>query len=189
MKVSVMDKRLEENLRVKTAITEAFLHLLESSTAENISVSEITKIARVSRMAYYRNFTSKLEIIRFYYDEIIFHEMETMLINSDEEEINFGTKEYGGAFFTVMKRHQKHILMLEELGYSGMLLQAFNERNIDLAGDMPATSIRRYTIYYAAGASFNGMLEWLRSGCRESIEDMVNSMYVFMNSCFNKPAS
>lgn len=177
-----MDKRLEENLRVKTAITEAFLHLLGSSPAENISVSEITKQAHVSRMAYYRNFASKLDIISFYYDEIIFRELETLLTSGGEEEIDFWSKEYGIAFFTVIKRHHKQILMLEELGYSGMLLQAFNEKNIDLAGDMPARSIRRYTIYYAAGASFNGMLEWLKSGCKESVEDMVDSIYAFMNS-------
>ena len=82
---------------------------------------------------------------------------------------------------TVMKRHKKQILMLESLGYSGMLLQAFNETNIDIAGDMPARSIKRYTIYYAAGASFNGMLEWLKNGCKETVEEIVDSIYDFMN--------
>lgn len=176
-----MDKRQEENLRVKTAIAEAFLRLLEAKPMENISVSEITAHANVSRMAYYRNFSTKREIIKFYYDEIIFCEIKNLLIKGGESELDFWSKEYGLAFFTVMKRHKKQILMLESLGYSGMLLQAFNETNIDIAGDMPARSIKRYTIYYAAGASFNGMLEWLKNGCKETVEEIVDSIYDFMN--------
>ena len=177
-----MDKRQEENLRVKTAITEAFLRLLETKPMEDISVSEITAHANVSRMAYYRNFSAKSEIIKFYYDEIIFDEIRSSLLKGEEDELDFWSTDYGLAFFAAMKRHKAQILLLEKLGYSGMLLQAFNETNIDIAGDMPARSIKRYTIYYAAGASFNGMLEWLKNGCREKVEEIVDSIYDFMNT-------
>lgn len=180
-----MDKRLEENLRVKNAIANAFLSLLERRTAEEISISAITAQAHVSRMAFYRNFTTKLDIIRFYYEDVIFREMERILAKEHGEELDFWSIEYGIAFFTVMKNHRDTILMLDKMNYSGLLLQAFNETNINLAGDMPANSIERYHIYYAAGASFNGMLEWLRGGCRESVEDIVESIYSFMNVSYN----
>ena len=60
-----MDKRTEENLRVKRSIVNALFLLLKDTGLEDISISEITRVAKVSRMAYYRNFKSKLEIIDF----------------------------------------------------------------------------------------------------------------------------
>ena len=66
-----MDKRIEENLRVKRLIVNAFFTLLEKYDLESISISEITRTAKVSRMAYYRNFNSKIDIIDFYLDDIL----------------------------------------------------------------------------------------------------------------------
>ena len=44
-----MDKRTEENARVKNAITKAFFTLLEAKSFDEISVTEITNRANVSR--------------------------------------------------------------------------------------------------------------------------------------------
>ena len=78
-----------------------------------------------------------------------------------------------------MKKHRDTILLLESHGYSSVLLSSFNHRNEDIAGDMPSNSIERYKIYYAAGASMNAVLVWLKSGCKESVESMVDSFYDF----------
>ena len=54
-----MDKRIEESIRVKNQIATAFVELLKENTvedAEMITISQITTRAKVSRMAYYRNF-------------------------------------------------------------------------------------------------------------------------------------
>ena len=121
------------------------------------------------------------EVIRYYYDEIMFREITGLLGTENLDDLNLWSKDFGIAFFTVMKKHSNRIILLERLGYSGMLLQAFNEMSVRIAGDMSARSIDRYTIYYAAGASFNGMLGWLRNGCEESINDIVDNIYDFLN--------
>lgn len=171
-----MDKRMEENRRVKDAIAHAFFSLLKQARSDDISVTEITNKAKVSRMAYYRNFKSKVDIIEYYLREVIWRDVSVALGESPD----FWTYEYGVVFISVMKKYRNLILLLDDCGYASLILKSFNQKNEDLAGDMPHDSIERYNLYYASGASFNGLLEWMRGGCKESIEDMANSMAEFI---------
>ena len=169
-----MDKRVEENTRVKSAITKAFFSLLESKPFDLIAVTEITNKAKVSRMAYYRNFNSKLEILEYFLAQT-FEAMSKEL----GEEIDFWTVEYGRVYYHFMKEHRDPILLLDKLGFSGLILNAFNATNEEIAGDMPRNSIERYKLYYAAGASYNAMIHWLKGGCKESVETMARYTLAF----------
>lgn len=170
-----MDKRIMENLRVKRSIAIAYFRLLKTKNTDEISVSEITNTAGVSRMAYYRNFDSKLSVVEFFMDDILEEMVSTL-----PKDFSFWQPEYGTAFFAIMKKYREQILMLDRIGYSGVLLNKFTDANAVFIGDMPRSSILRYQLYYAAGASYNGVLEWLRSGCRETPEQMEESLRQFI---------
>ena len=58
-----MDKRKEANLRVKSHIVHALMDLMKEKSYEEISISEITVRAGVSRVSYYRNYGSKEDIL------------------------------------------------------------------------------------------------------------------------------
>ena len=171
-----MDKRIEENKRVKDQIANAFFALMKQKHTDEISVTEIANKAKVSRMAYYRNFDTKVDIIEYYLREVMWSDVSAAL----GENPDFWTYEYGVVFISVMKKHRNLILLLDEYGYASLILKAFNRKNEELAGDMPHNSIERYKLYYASGASFNGLLEWIRGGCKESVEDMAKSMADFI---------
>ena len=171
-----MDKRMEENKRVKDEIAHAFFLLLKQKHSDEISVTEITNKAKVSRMAYYRNFKTKIDIIEYYLREVMWSDVSAALGESPD----FWTYEYGVVFISVMKKHRNLILLLDDCGYASLILNTFNQKNEELAGDMPHNSIERYKLYYASGASFNGLLEWIRGGCKESVEDMAKSMADFI---------
>ena len=170
-----MDKRVEENTRVKKAITRAFFALLENKSFEDIAVTEITNKAKVSRMAYYRNFNSKLEILEYFLAQIF-----EAMSNELGEDMEFWTMEYGRVYYRVMKEHRDSILLLDKLGFSGLILNTFNSTNEEIAGDMPRSSIDRYKLYYAAGASYNAMIYWLKCGCKESAEEMSRHFLEFI---------
>lgn len=72
------------NVFIKECIAQALMTLLKKKELSAISITELTKVAGVSRMAYYRNFTSKEEIISSYCDII--------LQRYDEEEIESATQ-------------------------------------------------------------------------------------------------
>lgn len=156
-----------EKHRVKQAIAMAFIAILNEKKIEDISIREITERAGVSRMAYYRNFNSKMDVLEYYF-ECNFNELVELL----DEPVKLWSYEFGQAFFSLMKRHKNEVLLLDELGFSGLILHIFNEYNELLAGDMQYDSIERYRLYYAAGASYNAALQWLREDCKESIDNI-----------------
>ena len=80
-----------------------------------------------------------------------------------------------------MKKHRERILMLNQIGLSGLFLDKFTATNEDLAGDMPRGSIERYKLYYVAGASYNATIHWLKTGCAESVEEMAQSLDDFVD--------
>ena len=170
-----MDKRLEENKRVKNAIARAFFSLLRQKHADNIPVTEITATAKVSRMAYYRNFQTKMDVIDFYLQETVWNELNHMLGNDPQ----FHTRDYGVAFFRIMQKYSSLFLLLDDCGYASTVLKAFDQANANLIGDMPSNSIERYKIPCFAGASYNCMITWLRGGCRESAEELADYLFAF----------
>ena len=58
-----MDRQNEANVLTKECILTALLRLMEEKSYESISITDITTLAGVSRMAYYRNYTSKDDIL------------------------------------------------------------------------------------------------------------------------------
>lgn len=166
-----MDKRMAENKRVKDQIANAYFTLMQNRSIneiEEISVTQITALARVSRMAYYRNFKSKTDIIRYYVNST----MRSSLDEFMDAKGDFWTSEYGERFFLTMKQHRSLLLMLDKLGHISLVLEAFNAANEEFAGDMARNSIDRYALYFAAGATLNAALIWLRDDCPESPREM-----------------
>lgn len=176
-----MDKRIEENRRVKAAIVNSLLRLIKSKQFDEITISEIVSGAHVSRMAYYRNFSSKIEIVKYYFNEIVYNDLQSSLARPCTDARMFWSIEYGIGFFKTMKKHSEALLCLYRLGFAGLLLKIFNERNEEMAGDMPSNSINRYQIYLAAGASLNAAIVWIENGCKESPEEIARFCIDFSN--------
>ena len=53
-----MQKRNEVNILTKECIVTALLRLMQTQSYDSISITDITNLAGVSRMAYYRNYSS-----------------------------------------------------------------------------------------------------------------------------------
>lgn len=73
-----MDKRKTENLRVKKNITVVLLNLLEEKSISEISVSEIIRRAGVARASFYRNYSTKENVIITLIADILEQYRETL---------------------------------------------------------------------------------------------------------------
>lgn len=172
------EKREEEPIRHRIAY--AYLELLKKKDRDEISITEIAKAAGVSRMAFYRKFETKWDVVDFYLGGIMHWE-----VAYDERtggDLNIWDVEYGVRFFRAMREHRENILTLVDRGYATLLLRVINLTNENAGGDMPSSSIERYNLYFLAGAGFNAMLIWLRDGCRESPEEMAQALAKYMGS-------
>ena len=72
--------------------------------------------------------------------------------------------------------------MLDEAGFIGMVQTMFNDANVELAGDVPFNSVERYHLYFASGVTLNGIMEWFRNGCKESMDEFYRVMLEFLGS-------
>ena len=66
-----MKKKNQSNQLAKECIVTALIQLTEQKPFSAITISELTDRAGVSRMTYYRNYTSKEDVFKKYMDEIV----------------------------------------------------------------------------------------------------------------------
>lgn len=66
-----MTKKKNSGVFLKECIADALFILLRTKSLESITIQEITELASVSRITYYRNFTSKENVIEFKLDKLI----------------------------------------------------------------------------------------------------------------------
>ena len=154
----------ERNTYVKGCIKKAVIKLLEQKELEKISVSEITKMAQVSRSSFYRNYHSV--------EEILSDHIRELLITWDAEYKASGkdsNAELYGSFFAHLKEHQDIYLLLGKRKLSHIFQNAY----LELYGPKPEnTNVEAYVMAFIAFGTFGWIEEWIRRGMEESAETM-----------------
>ncbi|KOY74905.1 hypothetical protein RZ54_09000 [Apilactobacillus kunkeei] len=171
----------KENIRVKKQIVDGLFSLLKKKAFTDISVSDLIKESSVSRSSYYRNFYNKEEIIDFYFDNI--RDSEEITTISSNDLVSFLDQPHliTEAFISLYQEKDNLILLLENrLG--DYIYGLFNERVMNIAGDMPAQSIDRYKLYFYSGAAYSFLVNWLKDGCIESPEVMGKQFIMYLKN-------
>ena len=154
----------------KSYLVEALIKIMERKELEDISVTEICRKAGVSRMTYYRYFDTKKSILEFYMMEIIdeyISENEDANNRVDLHDINRIKQ-----CFVFFRRYSEFVLCLKKANLSSIMLESLNKYMEDHAVQTHADIIRKYQLYYFAGALYNVFMHWLESGMAESEENM-----------------
>jgi AcrR family transcriptional regulator len=163
-----MKTRNESNRLAKECIVTALIELMKVRDYNAISITDITKKAGVSRMAYYRNYTSKEDILNKY--------MEEVGLSIHERIARLGTRE---------ELLDYYCALFEQLGeYSDIGITAYrchlgelilNNIVKNMAVSFPPQNDspeERYRHLYLAGAFYNVFIEWLKGGKREDVREM-----------------
>ncbi len=175
-----MDKRKQENERVRTAIENALLRLMRRKHFSDISVSEIIRESGVARTSYYRNYTSKEDIIEAYIEKVHAGARKGFALPPDTDEAAaLQRRETLLASLRYYQRYAAEILLLYNTGFGSFLLEKLNEFSELELGDMPANSPQRYNLYLITGAAFNLMIQWIKSGMKEPPEEIVDVILHF----------
>ncbi len=179
-----MDKRREENIRVKKSITEALFKLMHEKSFSDISITEIVRSAKVARASFYRNYDSKENVLLTLIENIL----EQFRSGIDWNEDNYYTYQNVYNSFAYFKKYGDFLVDLYLFGYGSLLLEKLNQFHEEVAGTMPNSSIERYKLYMYMGALFNTAIIWIQNGAKESIEDITD---IFCRTCgvpvFNTP--
>ncbi|MGN0707656.1 MAG: TetR/AcrR family transcriptional regulator [Faecalibacterium sp.] len=156
-----MNRRQELNAFVRECITTALLELMETQPFESIAITALTRRAGVSRTSFYRNFSSKEDVLRQHLARL--------------------TQEWGCSFeqtpgadlveslFSFYLRNRELFIQLYKAGLWSLSLQSI----LDACGPKASHSNpQAYQSAFFAYGLYGWLEEWFKRGLAESPAEM-----------------
>lgn len=154
----------EKNSYVKKQITNALLALLKEKELNDISISEITRSAQVSRISFYRNYADKETIIKEYM-QLTLNEWNNNHPKGSEQTED----DILGDIFAYITEHQDFYLLLRDRG----LFYFLKDIIMDALGPKEEyPNFGAYTAAFIANGIYGWIEEWILRGMQESGEEM-----------------
>lgn len=163
-----MSKGSESNRLAKECIVTALVELMKIRDYHTITITDIAKKAGVSRMAYYRNYTSKEDIFKKYIEEVG-EDIHRQIAGSRSSAVPY---DYFLALFEQLGTYSD-LAIVAYRAHLGELILAALIKNMFITFPPPNDcAAERYHRFFMAGAFYNVFIEWLKSGLRESPSEM-----------------
>lgn len=153
----------QSNTYVKKQITHALLKLMETQSFVEIKITDIAKLAMVGRASFYRNFTSKEDVLKQYLIEIL-KESETRFKieareSADWVENLFSHYKYYSDVYHLLYRSDLSYLILDNIK---AVCGPKTEQN----------NLQAYFSSWLAYGLFGWINEWIARGMKESPKEM-----------------
>lgn len=169
----------ESNKITRECIESALILLMAEKEYNEITISEIVKIAGVSRTAYYRNYESKEDILKTLLHDLIAD------INGAMEQFSYITEQenYWKTLFVTIKAHTDTLRTLIKAGFGYVILEEITKHMTDSIAEEDTKS--RYDMIFWSGAVYNILINWVQYGMKQTEDEMVQiCLYIIEN--FNK---
>lgn len=163
-----MDKRKAENIRVKQSITNALFALMREKSLSDIQVTELVSRAGVARVSFYRNYSSKEDVLTTMIRDILEQFQRDICLGQG----GFYCYENVLLSFRYFQQYRDYVLDLCRSGFFFTLTDELNRFHESIAGTMASSSIERYQLYAYIGALLNTGVVWLSEDARTTPEDM-----------------
>ena len=177
--------QIKQNSFARQCIGEALVQLMREKEFESISVTDICKTAGFSRMAYYRNFHSKNDIL-VQYMNMLADKFRTDLMKTYP---GISSKSYEIVLFAFkyFKDYHAYAECLIKANLSSILQDGLNYYFDRYVAGTGSDIGRRYSLYYYSGALFNIYTTWVKGGMKESPEELAQIVYKRMNKGLQTP--
>ena len=167
-------KNNKQKERSSLWIIEALFLLMKNKPFNEITITEIADKAGVSRLTYYRNFSSKEDIILKYYD-IMFEEFLLMFDNINKEEIDLKRLIIMSFERFEEKQDQVRLLIRNDLThllltpFSNYITRALEKINIP-------SSIDYFQLKFIEGGLFYTLFNWTKDNKNYTPEQLAENI-------------
>lgn len=134
----------ESNRITKECIETALLILMKEKEFKDISITDIVKRSGVSRTAYYRNYSSKEDILNNYLEAVvkaITDKMDLTTCPGDDFEFWY-------SIFNQVRNHAEIYAVLLKAGFEGVILSSINKIMLDNISSDSISSKEKYETYF-----------------------------------------
>lgn len=159
--------------RSKLWMEQSLLKLMQKENYYDITVQEITDNADLSRRTFYRNYSSKDEILEEYMIKI-WKEYEMII----REQTDFSMPNVAVIFFTLMKKHLYFLKTINRFNliplFVGKLYKYLNSAFYEIKGNKMSFSKEsiRYALTFSMGGFTSILIKWLDEGAEKSPDEM-----------------
>ncbi len=154
----------------RRSMAEALIRLLKTHDYQSLTIQQIVDEAKVSRMAFYRNFKSKDEILKYHLDRITDDYIARTHIRILEHDLT----DYLHTLLGHLMEHRGIGLTLVKAGLFDYMRAEFDRAYESMNPAVDAQT--RYRFHFIAGGMCNVYYQWLVGGCRESVEELTEIM-------------
>ena len=172
-----MQKKNDINTLTKECIVTALLRLMQTKSYDSISITDITNLAGVSRMAYYRNYKSKDDILINHLTDM--EELLLSEIGGEKAETFRGAIGYVSGFF---QENADVIKAVYDAGLAHLLTKMLEERIYSYFPIAAAANEGRYAVHYYVGAILSVFKLWFDNGMVESVDEISDIIYNLINN-------
>lgn len=159
----------EQKAFFQGCLYEGLLQLMENIPFERISISALCETAGVSRMTFYRSYSTKEEILLQHLDEcfaVYLKHLQAMKAPS--------AYEVSISFFAFWSSSESHFLeLIVKNGLAPLLVERFY---VYLQTLLPflfgSTDPKSFVRSFLAGGLYQMLIDWVKDGSRTSIEEM-----------------
>ncbi len=171
-----MANKKNENLRQGSC----GIYLMEKKDYQEISLTEICRTAGFSRMAYYRNFKSKDDILVTYMKMLADKFREDLKKQFPEP----SSRSYERLLyaFRYFKNYRRFAECLLNANLSSILQYGLNYYMDTFVAGKNADKMTRYGLYYYSGGIYNIFSIWVAGGMKESEEEMARIVFDRINN-------
>ena len=166
---------ITQSTLTEESIFTALMLTMQKKNFEEISITEITGKAGVSRMAFYRHYSSKEDIIIKHLNELFESYIQEVLACEIMDVYQFAYR-----YFIYFRRHQDLIMNLIKSNLASLLLERFEMYLHSIFSNIlyndSSLEINPYEIHYIAGGLYNVLIEWVKGGLSESNQKMAESI-------------
>ena len=163
----------KRELSVAQYITNSLFELMKVKPYNDRSITEITNKAKVNRVSFYRNFTSKEDII----NKWITSTTQNFLSKSDINYQKDSTLDYFTKLFTHLEKYKTEAMLIYKANLFNLLKNEFNNNLINLH----KKEYSNYKSYFLAGGIFNVYCFWLINGCKETPHQVAEKLVDLMS--------
>lgn len=159
-----MGRRTETTEYLKECIADALLRLMETQPVDKIKIQDITDLAGVGRMTYFRYFSSKGEVLSYK-----LHLLWSAWAQGHPYPHQGGPADQALWFFSFCASLQPLLALLHRQGQHQVLLEVFLR---EVVGAIDPTVPGFYPRMYAGYGILGVLMGWLQNGFRERPEDL-----------------
>lgn len=170
--------------RSKLWLENALLKLMETENYKEITIQEITANAGLSRRTFYRNYSSKDEILEGVFYKI-WLEYKILIMKATDLTLS----NIAQIFFSVMKKHFNLLYIVNQHNLLPLFLSKIDELLPELFDDVKGKNMKfskesiQYALIFSTGGFIRILSRWMNESIQKSPEEMGELVNDFIAIC------